>query len=89
MDTFEIEAGYHFTASKLTPFVKFESRDISDNTLAANQDESRFQVGLTYYAMAHNLNFKAGYTHGSLNRLAPLDALTQNGFTFQLQGFYY
>ena len=88
-NTFEVEGGYHFTSSKLTPFVKFESRDVSDNTLAANQDEHRFQLGLTYYVVGHNLNLKGAYTRGTLDRLAPLASLTQNGFTFQLQGFYY
>jgi hypothetical protein len=88
-NTFEVEGGYHFTNAKITPWGKFEWRDVSDNTLAANQDEHRFQLGLTYYEMGHNLNFKAAYTRGSLDRLAPLEALTQNGFTFQLQGFYY
>jgi hypothetical protein len=88
-NTFEIEGGYHFTASAITPFVKFEARDVSDATLAANQDEHRFQVGLTYYVMGHNLNLKGAYTRGTLDRLAPLASLTQNGFTFQLQGFYF
>lgn len=88
-NTIEIEGGYHLTESKITPFAKFEARDISDNTLAANQDEHRFQVGLSYYVMGHNLNLKGAYTRGTLNRLAPLASLTQNGFTFQLQGFYY
>jgi hypothetical protein len=88
-NTFEIEGGYHFTSSKFTPFAKFEARDVSDATLAANQDEHRFQLGLTYYVVGHNLNLKGAYTRGTLDRLAPLASLTQNGFTFQLQGFYY
>jgi hypothetical protein len=88
-NTFEIEGGYHLTDSKITPFAKFEARDIADNILAANQDEHRFQVGLSYYIMGHNLNLKAAYTRGTFDRLAPLASLAQNGFTFQLQGFYY
>ena len=87
--TFEIEGGYHFTDWKISPFAKFELRDVSDNTVAANQDDHRFQLGAAYYVMGHNLNLKAAYTRGTLGRLAPLEALTQNGFTFQLQGFYY
>jgi hypothetical protein len=89
-NTFEVEAGYHVTDYKLTPFVKWEARKLDSAVKnAANQDESRFQVGGTYYVMGHNLNLKAAYTRGSLDRVAPLEALTQNGFTFQLQGFYY
>ena len=88
-NTFEIEGGYHFTDWKISPFAKFELRDVSDNTLAANQDDHRFQLGLAYYVMGHNLNLKAAYTRGTLGQLAPLGDLTQNGFTFQLQGFYF
>jgi hypothetical protein len=87
-NTYEIEGGYHFTNAKVTPWGKFEWRDVSDKTLAANQDEHRLQLGLTYYEMGHNLNFKGAYTRGTLERLA-LSSLTQNGFTFQLQGYYY
>lgn len=88
-NTFEVEAGYHVTDYKLTPFVKWEARKFDSAVKnAANQDDNRFQLGGTYYVMGHNLNLKAAYTRGSLDRLG-LGALTQNGFTFQLQGFYY
>ena len=79
-----------------TPFVKYESRNVNDTfaTTAANQDEHRIQVGGTYYVMGHNLNLKAAYTRGSLDRaagtpLTQLPSYTQNGFTMQLQAFYY
>ena len=88
-NTFELEGGYHFTAVKITPFAKFEARNVSDDRLAANQDEHRFQLGLTYYIVGHNLNLKGAYTRGTLDQVAPLPSLTQNGFTFQLQGYYY
>lgn len=90
-NTFEIEGGYHLTEVKFTPFVKYESRNVNDTfaTTAANQDEHRIQVGGTYYVMGHNLNLKAAYTRGTLNQIVPAPQLTQNGFTFQLQGFYY
>jgi hypothetical protein len=88
-NTIEVEAGYHFTDWKISPFGKWESRDVSDNTLAANQDDHRFQLGATYYVMGHNLNLKGAFTHGTLGALAPAASLSQNGFTFQLQGFYY
>lgn len=90
-NTIEIEGGYHFTDLKFSPFAKFESRNVDDAfaLTAANQDERRFQVGAAYYVMGHNLNLKAAYTRGTLSQLAPAPTLTQNGFTFQLQGFYY
>lgn len=92
-NTFETEAGYHFTEAKVTPWVKFETRRFDTKT-AAFQDESRFQVGGTYYVMGNNLNVKAAYTHGSYDRaagtpLTQLESLGQNGFTMQLQAFYY
>jgi hypothetical protein len=94
-NTFEVEAGYHLTDAKITPFAKFEMRNVDDafNTNAANLDEHRFQLGGTYYWVGHNLNVKAAYTRGTLDRLAVAGvvppAFNQNGFTVQLQGFYY
>jgi hypothetical protein len=88
-NTFEVEGGYHFTEAKVTPWAKFETRSISDAFVGgANQNDHRIQVGGTYYIMGHNLNLKAAYTRGTFNQAAAA-ALTQNGFTFQLQGFYY
>jgi hypothetical protein len=88
-NTFEIEAGYHFTDAQLTPFAKFESRSYDSSVLGiAFQNEHRFQLGGTYYLMGHNLNMKGAYTRGTLDRFNT-SSLTQNGFTFQLQGFYY
>ena len=94
-NTFETEAGYHFTEAKITPWVKFETRKYDNDVKTAGfQDESRVQVGGTYYVMGNNLNLKAAYTRGSLDRaagnpLAQLPSYTQNGFTMQLQAFYY
>jgi hypothetical protein len=90
-NTFEVEAGYHFTDAKISPFGKYEFRNVEDAFAigAANQDDHRFQVGATYYVVGHNLNLKGAYTRGTLGQVAPLPSLTQNGFTFQLQGFYY
>jgi hypothetical protein len=96
----EIEAGYHFTEQKLTPFVKYESRAIDEEFRtdparinAANQDERRFQVGATYYFAGNNLNAKAAFTRGTLDRLVGTTVTegfyVQNGFTVQLQAFYY
>ena len=89
-NTLEVEGGYHFTGAKITPWVKFETRSISSGfQTAANQNDRRLQLGGTYYVSGHNLNVKAAYTRGTFNQLAPLPTLDQNGFTLQLQGFYY
>jgi hypothetical protein len=93
-NTFETEAGYHFNAASFTPWVKFETRQFDQAVKSvAVQDDTRFQVGGTYFVMGNNLNVKAAYQFSSFDRttaaLAPLSALTQNGFTLQLQAFYY
>ena len=88
-NTLEAEAGYHFNGAKLTPWVKYESRSYDDAVKSlVFQDERRFQVGGTWYVAGPNLNLKAGYGVAKLDRLG-LEALSQNGFTFQLQAFYY
>jgi len=91
-NTFEIEGGYHFTNAKLTPFVKFESRNVDDAeaTNVANLDEHRVQFGGSYYISGNNLNVKAAYTRGILDRLpAGTCTHTQNGVTVQFQAYYY
>jgi hypothetical protein len=87
-NTFEVEGGYHFTEAKITPWAKFELRHYDTET-AAFQNDRRIQLGGTYYISGHNLNVKLAYTRGTLNQLAPLPTLEQNGITMQLQGFYY
>lgn len=88
-NTFEIEGGYHFTDAKITPWAKFETRSINSAfQTAALQDDRRIQLGGTYYWVGNNLNVKAAYTRGTFNVLNGA-AINQNGFTLQLQGFYY
>jgi hypothetical protein len=88
-NTFEAEAGYHFNGAKLTPWGKFEKRSYDGSVRSVVfQDERRFQVGGTWYVIGHNLNVKAGYSVAKLDRLGG-SALTQNGFTVQVQGYYY
>jgi hypothetical protein len=89
-NTVEVEGGYHFTDARITPWGKFETRSINSAFLsAANQNDRRLQLGGTYYVSGNYLNVKAAYTRGTFNQPAPAPALTQNGFTLQLQGFYY
>jgi hypothetical protein len=88
-NTFEVEGGYHFTDARITPWAKYETRKIDDAFLTVAQSDHRLQLGGTYYLMGNNLNMKFAYTRGSFDQPAPAAALNQNGFTFQLQGFYY
>lgn len=88
-NTFEVEGGYHFTEAKITPWVKFETRSINSSfQTAALQNEHRLQVGGTYYWVGQTLNVKAGYNRNTFDVLNSTE-LTQNGFTLQLQAFYY
>lgn len=88
-NTLEVEAGYHVTSAKLTPWIKYETRSYDDAVKSALfQDERRFQAGGTWYVMGNTLNLKAGYGVTKLERLGQ-STLTQNGVTFQVQAFYY
>ena len=87
--TVEVEAGYHVTSARLTPWVKYETRNFDGAVKSAVfQDERRFQVGGTWYAMGNTLNLKAGYGVAKFDRLGQ-PALSQNGFTVQVQAYYY
>jgi hypothetical protein len=83
-----VEAGYHLPKYKFTPWVKFEGLNYENNTTANAGDETRWQVGASYYVMGNTLNVKAGYGQNTFERLdAP--SLKQNTFTMQLQAFLY
>jgi hypothetical protein len=75
------EAGLYFKPLRIMPFVKFETRNFD---LPAGIDETRYQVGFTYYRFGHNANLKVAYS-----RLDPDVGDASNQFTTQLQIFYY
>lgn len=88
-DTFEAEAGWHFNGPGVTPWLKVEGRRIDEAQKSiANQDETRLQVGATYYIAGHWANLKAAYTRATLERFGT-SSLAQNGVTVQLQGFFF
>ncbi len=76
-----VEAGYLFAPAKLTPFVQWVRRNVSNTSLG---DETRTSVGASYWWAGHNANIKAAYT-----RVAPASGFRQNEFTLQLQVFYF
>lgn len=75
------ELGYFVRALRLTPVFQFTNRGIVDTDLG---DETRWSVGVNYWWVGHNANIKAAY-----NRIDPRVAAAQNGFTIQLQLFYF
>ena len=76
-----LELGYFLRELKLTPVFQFTNRGVVD--LDAG-DETRWSIGVNYWWAGHNANVKAAYT-----RIDPRVGLEQNGFTIQLQVFYY
>ncbi len=87
-DTFFTEAGFFISKAKLMPWARYESKMLSDSVLSAAQDQSKWQVGLTYYFAGNNFNIKAGYGQTiPKNETAVLHTASQ--FTIQLQAFYF
>ena len=76
-----LELGYFVRPLKITPILQFTNRSIV-NTDAG--DETRWSFGVNYWWAGHNANIKAAY-----NRIDPRLLRSQNGFTIQLQVFYF
>ena len=54
-DNLLVEAGYHFKAAKLMPFVQYAARDFDSPT---GNDEDKVQVGLGWMLQGHGRNLK-------------------------------
>jgi Phosphate-selective porin O and P len=80
-DDLLLELGYLIVAAKLTPFAQITHRNVLDTDAG---DETRTSLGASYWWAGHNANIKAAY-----ERIAPTGASAQNGFTIQLQVFYF
>ena len=80
-DNLLLELGYLIVAAKLTPYVQVTNRNLVDGSTG---DETRISLGGSYWWAGHNANIKAAY-----ERIAPSGAAVQNGFTIQLQVFYF
>jgi hypothetical protein len=79
-----VEGAYYFRRSKLAPFFQVSTQRFDDNALSAG-DQTRTQVGVSYFMKGHNANLKAGYLFVDPN--GNKDIL--NGFTVQFQTFFY
>jgi hypothetical protein len=80
-DNLLLELGYLLVEMNLTPFVQVTNRNIVG---AGTGDETRTLIGASYWWAGHNANIKAAY-----QRVAPAGVEAQNGFTIQLQVFYF
>lgn len=80
-DVVFLEAGYLLRALRLTPVFQYTSREASGTDAG---DEQRWSIGLNYWWAGHNANVKAAYS-----RIDPRLLASQNGFTVQLQLFYF
>jgi hypothetical protein len=76
-----LELGYFLRDLKVTPVLQFTRRAIVDSAVG---DETRWSVGVNYWWARHNANLKAAYS-----RIDPRGLAEQNGFTIQLQMFYF
>lgn len=77
-----LEAGYFLRDLRLTPVFQLTNRAIADTDIG---DETRWSIGANYWWRGHNANVKAAYSR--IDARAGLR--DQNGFTIQLQLFYY
>ncbi len=75
------EAGYFLRDLRLTPVVQLTNRAVAGSDAG---DETRWSVGVNYWWRGHNANVKAAYS-----RIDSRGLPGQNGFTVQLQLFYY
>lgn len=76
-----LEVGYLITAAKITPFLQFASKDVSDTAVG---DDRRLSVGVNYWWAGHNANIKGAYTHLDTNGLPD-----RHEWTIQFQFFYF
>lgn len=75
------EAGYYFPSVKLMPFLAVSNKDVAATDTG---DETRWSVGLGYFAVGHNFNIKAAY-----GKVDPKVGRSANQFTVQMQAFYF
>jgi hypothetical protein len=76
-----LEAGYFIRDLKISPVVQFTNRGIVGT---GTGDENRWSLGVNYWWARHNANVKAAWS-----RIDPRLAAARNGFTIQLQIFYF
>ena len=87
-NSFFAEGGFYFGGPKIMPWLKYETVSASDSVNSAAIDESRWQVGLAWYAAGYNFNIKALY--GRIEpKVTSASKSASSQFTIQLQAFYF
>jgi hypothetical protein len=76
-----LEGSYYFKKARLSPFVQFASRDLSN---PSSPDDRKLVTGLACWIQKHRMNVKFGY--GKLMKDRSPD---RNQFVVQTQFFYY
>lgn len=76
-----VDGGLYFKQAKIGTWARFEQRDFS---IANNRDEHRYLVGVNYYPLGNNFNFKLG-----VGRYTPTVGRETTQFTLQMQVFYF
>ena len=76
-----LEGSYYFKKIKLSPYVQYASRDLSNpNSL----DDGKVQGGVAYWIQKHKVNVKVGY-----GKLLKDNSPDRSQFLIQAQFFYY
>jgi hypothetical protein len=77
------QVGYYLAGPKFMPWLRLEKQDFRSSA-NNSRDNNRQQLGVTWFPNGNNFNLKAAYS-----RIDPRAGNTTNGFTIQLQFFYY
>jgi hypothetical protein len=75
------EAGYYLPKVKLMPYFSVSNKDVGSTDAG---DETRWSVGLGYFAFGHNFNIKAAY-----GKIDPKIGRSADQVTIQMQAFYF
>ncbi|MGE5232658.1 MAG: hypothetical protein ACM3OB_00980 [Acidobacteriota bacterium] len=75
------ELGYYLHSAKIMPYVQYAKEDFK---LASKADQTRTQIGIGWYPLGHNSNFKFAYT-----KVESQGAKDRNQWQLQYQFFVF
>ncbi len=81
-NVFVVDGGVFFKGFKIGPWARYEKRDFASPN--SSRSEKRALIGLNWYPMGNNFNFKV-----AAGRLSPAVGRKMNQFTVQVQAFYF
>jgi hypothetical protein len=76
-----LDGGLYFKKARMGTWARYEQRDFDT---ANTRDEERYLVGVNYYPMGNNFNFKLG-----VGRYMPATGTEMTQYTLQMQVFYF